>query len=309
MFCTSCGSAFTESMKFCGSCGQARQSQNPPTAKPAEPSPQVPDAQASTPRVSPQSSEALAEAGTKTKQRKTLGFLKSGSGIAITAGTAVVVVVGIVLAAIFLSPGKLSKEEAEALLIGDTPLPYGLVMEPGWDDYDVKKRGWLVFQPDSCQEDTEIRKIIRNEGQVLASNYYASNRDEGYNSLLIEQNILKMPSSERAAEVLKLATDGYWNNQCVWNDSNNDYDIESYNVDLATNPESYGLGPAVKIVAFRVSSLDDDPETTVNFLIADGPYLVQFSVRDSNILWYDQYVSKVAERVLEKVYSGRTSLN
>jgi hypothetical protein len=309
VFCTSCGSAFTESMKFCGSCGQARQSQNPPTAKPAEPSPQVTDAQASTPTVSPQSSEAQAGAGTKTKQRKTLGLLKSGKARAVAAGSAVFVIAGIASAG-YLFPSNLSNEKAEALLIGDTPLPYGLVMQPDWDDYDVKERRWLIFQPDSCQEDTEIRKIIRNDGQLLAGNFYKSNRGTETETLIIEQNVLKMPSSERAAEVLKLATDGYWNDQCVYNDSNNEYGLYSYNLDLITDPQSYGLGSSVKIVSFRVSNFgDDDPESTVNFLIADGPYLVQFSVRDQNLLWYDQYVNKVAERVLEKVYSGRTSLN
>jgi hypothetical protein len=248
--------------------------------------------------------------GTKAQQNKTIGFLRSGAGIAITAGSALVVVVGIVLAAIFLSPGKLSKDEAETFLIGDTPLPYGLVMEPDWDDYDVKERRWLIFQPDSCEEDTEIRKIIRNEGQVLAGNFYKSNRGTETETLIIEQNVLKMPSSERAAEVLKLATDGYWNDQCVYNDSNNEYGLYSYNLDLITDSQSYGLGSSVKIVSFRVSNFgDDDPESTVNFLIADGPYLVQFSVRDQNLLWYDQYVNNVAERVLEKVYNGRSSLN
>jgi hypothetical protein len=294
-------------MKFCGSCGQARQSQNPPTAKPAEPSPQVPDAQASTPTVSPQSSEAQAGAGTKTKQSKTLGFLKSGKARAIAAGSAVFVIAGIASAG-YLFPSNLSKEKAEALLIGDTPLPYGLVMQPD-EVYDVKERTWLVFQQDGCKEDIEIRKIIRNEGQVLAGNFYTSNRDAEKNSLIIEENLIKLPSSDRAAEVLKLATDGYWSDECVYNDSNNDYDIVSYNLDLITEPESYGLGPSVKIVAFRASTWSDDHETTVNFLVADGPHLLQFSVRDSNVLWYDQYVNKVAERVLEKVYSGRTSLN
>jgi hypothetical protein len=166
-----------------------------------------------------------------------------------------------------------------------------------------------VFQQDGCKEDIEIRKIIRNEGQVLAGNFYTSNRDAEKNSLIIEENLIKLPSSDRAAEVLKLATDGYWSDECVYNDSNNDYDIVSYNLDLITEPESYGLGPSVKIVAFRASTWSDDHETTVNFLVADGPHLLQFSVRDSNVLWYDQYVNKVAERVLEKVYSGRTSLN
>ncbi len=204
---------------------------------------------------------------------------------------------------------RLSQAEAESLLIGNSLLPMGLVLERDYN-YSVYEWGPQVFWSNSnlCPE-TQIGKIINNEGFVLAGGSYTEADADGYGSKRIVENIIEFPSASEPRELLDLATRGYADEDCTYREEDADLigGFWSENLNFNSDPVSLGLRKSQNVIYFEKTYFGEYLWSEAMILIADGPYLVQIKVTDYNN--ESATAKQIALRVLGKIYRDRTSLS
>ena len=277
MFCPKCGSQVLTDAEFCFSCG-----------KPVSAIQDQIGLRVTKPLVSNSAKKTI-----RLKRKPTLVW---GSSIA----------VALVLSTVLLSPllfaKRLSQEEAESLLLGDSHWSFGRGLKTG--ELELNGMNELVYPNYTCDVDDQIRNVIRFEGNVLAGGSYK----EGNRGSV--QNIIEFSSSTFPQESIELATEGYDSRDCFYNAENN-VGFFSDNINFTSNTYGLGLDNSVKAIYFEINARAgefSDDNSRANLLVADGIYLVQISI-NGYASEADGAAKQVALGVLEKIYRDRASLD
>ncbi len=281
MFCPKCGSQVLTDAEFCFSCGK------PVSAIKGQIGLKVTKPPVST--------------SAKKKTLKRLPALVWGLTLA------VVLVVSTVMASPLLFASRLSKEEAESLLVGETTLSFDLVLKEY--ELEVNMMSDLVFPNETCVLDDQIRDVIRADGNVLAGGYYSDGNPVAPPKEIVE-NIIEFPSALHPQEILELATEGYYSRDCFYNVENN-LGFYSDNINFTSNTYELGLDNSVRAIYFEINARAGEfsgYNSHANLLVADGKYLVQIRV-DGYTSEDEGAAKQVALMVLEKIYRDRTSLD
>ena len=183
-------------------------------------------------------------------------------------------------------------------------------MEESWvEGYNVNERAWLIFNVPTCEEDEEIRKIIRREGKSLSGGLYSSQRELPESpGVWVEENIIEFSSDSIPKEILFLATDGYYSSDCVYKIDSDGF--QSINSNLHTDARKLGLSEKAKVLEFvstQYAPTGSWSSDNLHILVADGDYLVQIRVNDY-LLKTDGAAREVALAVLKKIYAEKKSL-